>query len=114
MATTIKKDYYEILALRSPPRWTKSARRFANLRANTILTLILETKGRKKNSRRCLRRMTSSAIPRSAKFTTSSGITRTTSIPQPLRLTLVADRLGLADLEDLPADKAGVAAKVFR
>src|SRR5205809_6095269 len=81
------------------------ARHFASLRANIIRTSTPETKPQRKSSRHSPRPTTSSAIPRSAKFTTSSVFILTTSIPQLPGPTLAAGRPEQADSADFPAEE---------
>jgi hypothetical protein len=59
MATATKKDYYEILGVKKSASARIFAKPSANLRANTILTSIPETRVLRKNSRRCLKLTTS-------------------------------------------------------
>src|SRR6185437_2446394 len=67
-------------ARRSPPPRRKFARLSARWRGNTILTSIPVTNPRKKNSRLSPKQTIFSAIPKSAKFTTSLVFIPTTLI----------------------------------
>src|SRR5437879_5400201 len=103
MATTTKKDYYEILGVKSPPPPRTSARHSASLRANIIRTSIPETKLPKKNLRLSPKLTTYSAILRSARFTTNSGSTPTILIRRRLRLMRVEAQPVPVDLAVFPA-----------
>src|SRR5437879_4377260 len=102
MATTTKKDYYEILGVKKSPPPRKSARHSASLRANIIRTSIPETKLPKKNLRPSPKLTTYSAILRSARFTTNSGSTPTILIRRRLRLMRVAAQPAPVDSEGFP------------
>src|SRR5437879_9498599 len=103
MATTTKKDYYEILGVKKSPPPRTSARHSASLRANIIRTSIPETKLPKKNLRPSPKLTTYSAIPRSARFTTNSASTLTILIRRRLRLMRVEVQPAPVDLAVFPA-----------
>src|SRR5437016_1914635 len=103
MATTTKKDYYEILGVKKSASTEDIRKAFRSLRANIIRTSIPETKLPKKNLRPSPKPTMFSAIPRSARFTTNSGSTPTILIRRRLRLMRVEVQPVPADLVVFPA-----------